>query len=1824
MYKHSTTHRTLSRRLAALLAVLALLAALALPVYAETLDGATGTAQAESNGTTGTAQAEIGDTISNGTVTTENDSTTPEGKEAAEDSTANADGNNASENKKPDADNADGDNASENKKTDADVDDGSSDLEDADISDETKDTTSKDFSDNSESPEDVQQQDDGEAGDISLATESGEETFTIYFAAPSSWGNGDYQVYFNAQKVQYGEGDANYVNRLMEKIETLNYPDRNVYKVDLTDSTDCPNGHYNKLEFCKKETNKNDVWIQAFVGKWTDKSVFANSLYDYDGSTWKLVPNYQTFDRNNHKSFAGKTMFFQNQSNATLAKVQAVFYEKIDGSLQTVKTIDLGAIEAGKHASFTIPDKDCSYIQFVVDNKETPRYSFYGQQGEDAEGSYFLYDSSTAYCYAYKESDDGSSWTIPQGEITVYFDATFSSAYKEGNDNLSIPREGSKVVYYCFKKDSGETLSGKMTPRENNLYSVEVLEDYSEIMFSGDSRTSPANSGISTDWVPIDWKLKKPCYVADTNDAVVYNSGASRGGYWTEKDDVRDAEAGKDTTVVDIDKTTSFVRDSATKYVTTTLYDYYTDWELNGNNRDDYDKNFEKNHRSWVPFRQFDLALSDYYKTSGESSNVPDAVTYPIYTGHFQPSEYNYYNFLDLHNQLQMNLFGFDEGRKFMVDNNSSLCMDNNHSTDHGNLTVQGIVADDATNTSRDGLPVMRGTETSKQLVEPHFNAKFLLGDNSKHTKLGEVYENVAFPFTQNDVFGDGIKYWSFDAAETTLYLKQDKDDDSYFLQSSTNKKASKNRAADSTEKGETGFFPFNETVKDGASANNYNYGFGARLQFDFTLTDDGMVEGNEGKKPIRFFFSGDDDVWVFIDGKLALDVGGAHAKASGLLEFSADGSSEHATAYVSGVKAGGTSKVDVRNGSKLQVNYKPSENTNAIPIYFNYEGKTIDLKKGTTHTLTMYYMERGMWESNMAIAFNFPDHNELEVEKQVNVDNVDGLFKPFFENVDSFDFTIKNLATHYGTKPASTLAETKKLKVTKDKWEAKPAGQNVCTWDTAAFSGTDAIHWYADMKDEGSIYRERRYGVIKPSSGQANISEMSYLSFEVYADTLDDTYLNLNDLYLELVDSNDKRKGSLGISGLAGKTYNGVSKLKANDWITIKLDLSKLTGDQDFNMTQLQTILIGDNYPVDLYIRNIQFTSKAAASTLVGFTTAQKDIPDYDTAIGNTTNEMKPAKGAQYTSSLGGSTQVVGEDGSFQLKNKETVTFKDQFRRGSYISVTEDADPDLYETTWTIYENGQAVTNNNGGNTVSAGTLPLSNVKDYAPDDGRTEKTSTNIGLKDDQSNNSYNGKKPDGKAIVFRSYTNPDAGEAAELTKLKLQFVNKVKTGSITIKKLGDSTVPSGTFTFKVTYTNVGGQNLEDGATVEEPYTVDVGDSNALTINGIPIGTQFTIEEVPDAQGKTHLLSVAVENGDPAHVVDGKTVKGTVTKTDSASVTATFTNTLHDLMDIDLVKNWKNADGSDMTVDELKKMPDIIYVKLQRRVKTEPANEWADVEYPSGSTLGYVAVKRGYTGWTYKFANLDATAWDSDGTPEYEYRVVEGTLEKNGDSTTFNPVGDDGILIIKGNAYEANSTTAEKGKATITLTNTLQNPKFNLDILKKSADEPDTLLKGVEFKLEKLTADGEAVDEKFTARIGITNAQGEVKEKGSDGNATKRDIFHDLEAGAYRLTETKAAAGYNLLSAPILVTFGKDETCTLNGSTIEVSNKENKPTEFTKNEDGSYTLSLTVLNRKTPALPHTGADAPSLWLLIGLPLAVAGLLILVFRYNKKGGRTR
>ena len=1818
MSKHSTTPHTLSRRLAALLAALALLAAMALPVYGEPQnEDTTGTTQAE---------AEIGGTISDGNVTPENDSTPPEENEMAEGNMANADG----------------DNASENKETNADADDRSLDLEDADASDETYDTIQEDSSANFESSDYNQLQDANEAEESHItqisAAQTSDSSFNIYFAVPTEFATNNYTgVKLNYQKSDTSNNNGWPGMQDMRLLQSRDYSGRKVYEITISPG-ECP-VYFQEVQFHYVNANGNIVEGDGKFEKLSGpqyRSNIANKLYDAESGTWE---NFTPYDPNNHQTFAGESMTFENLSNESLTNVKALFYEPDSANndaLTLVATVEIGNVDTNKRKPFAIPDAACSYIKFTAEGKDdlSDTYNFYGQ----GNASHFIYNENTQYCFTYRASDASAWGTSQQENTTVYFDATLSKlTYNKDKETeakvpYGMPTADNELWYYAKFAD-GTTANGMMTQdgtnSNGNIWYVSFTgKTPVSIRFaSWDVQNEvAAGNGDGTAMLTVPHNLEQPCFYADTSDAAVYEGG-NRDGYWDELGQTRDAAKGKKSTVVDVESA-AFTKDGKTKYISSTLYDYYSDWELNGKNRDTYNTNYNNetfaNNRNWVTFRQFDQALSDYYRNSGATVN------YPMYTGQFQPdavkSNGEEWGIRFSAIASTLNLYGYanTDTKTFMAVNNSTSDINGNglaaNQTKLYDETFQGLAGSELKN----GEPIMNGTT---DLAMPFFNEEFLQSENSKKTKLGEVYKDVSFPFTQEEVFKEsddatayekGVKYWYFDSDKTTLYLKKDTGDEGYFLQrQSSLADNSKNLLSNSTHaqvnnKDTYGFFPFNSKSTD-TKASTYNYGFGAKLQFQFTLTSDGKVKDDNGNEvPIKFFFSGDDDVWVYIDDKLALDVGGDHGKASGLLEFGADNNGNNYTSYVSDIKASNNTvygpvadKAVTYLGNKIKFNYKSTKSTTLEP---------------GTHTLTMYYMERGMWESNMAIAFNFPDNNELEVEKQVKVDGVNESFKKYFQNADLFGFTIKNLATHYGKQSASELLGTKELKVDKASWTAKPANKNQCEWEQTELgniSSTDAIHWFTGMTDANSDYRPQRYGVITPNSGTADISEMGYLTFKVYANTEFDDYLKLNDLYLELEDSSGHKWGSLNKAGLAGKTYNGISKLTKKNWVTVKIDLSKLTKAEDFDATKLKTIYIGDNRPVDLYIKDIQFTSKAEVKALAGFRTAQKDIPDYETAIGNTENVMKPAVGAQYTSNRGGSTQVVDEEGRFQLRDKEVITFKDQFRRGSYISVTEDANPDLYDTKWTIYENGQAVTTNNGGDTVSEGTLPLQDVTGYTPDDGRTEETSTAIGLEDDNSRNSYAGQKPKGEAIVFRSYSNPDANDTAELTKLRLQFVNTVKTGSIIIQKKGDNTVTSGKFQFKVTYTNVGGQNLEGENTIEETYDVTYGEP--YEIKGIPIGTQFTIEEI-ESDG-TYLQKVEVAKGDSAQVIKGKTVEGTVTKleSDSASVTATFTNTKHQLMDIDLIKNWQNASGQPMTADELETVPDTIYVKLQRRIVATLANPWTDVAYSSGSTLGYVEIKRDNGGWHYKFANLDATQWESTETPkpQYEYRVVEGKLEDGG----FTPMGDDETtIVLDGKVYKVSGgdkTTTEDGKHTITLTNKLQDPEFNLDVIKKSAED-DTFLDGVEFTLEKMNDDGTAVDMSFDMRTGVTNSQGEIKAKNADGTAGDANIFHGLKAGIYRLTETKTKAGYSLLSEPIMIQFTQKGECLLNG--VAANGNIFKPNP----EDGSYTLTLTVLNRKTPALPHTGADAPSLWLLIGLPLAVAGLLILVFRYNKKGGRTR
>ena len=1717
-----------------------------------------------------------------------------------------------------------------------------------------------------------------ESVDNVQAVSASADTYTLYFAVPDNWS--DCTV---VKIYAVGEGDPKKAYYLdMQEVDKTK-DGRKIYSVVLNHDEHYPHGGLNGLEFRGYKgdaiVNENPTYTIAIakVGDnnppWitfnpNDKDHYIGGDY-YDGKNEKWT-TYTV----GHKYFAGQKMAFENKTSKPLTNVKAWFYEPDDkGVLVQVgeQPISLNDIQPNSTANFNIPDGFCSFVRFTAgdDNTEISEYyNFYNEEVKGKNQKRFQYSEGQCYCYMYNGSED-ATWGRP-GATRIYYDATFSKMALNGDTgDFSIPKANNnnkETIYYRIKGDDVKSESGTLVKdgTNENLYYIDIPQGYRSIIFSGDAINGDKETkgnGVSTEWLPIPTDDKN-CFYADTNDDAVYK-GTTRGGYWAPKGTLRDAEKGKntDTTgttgtkVVDI-KSAPFTEEANTKYVTSTLYDYYTDYELNGNNRGSYDQSSPTvSHRNWVPFRQFDQALSDYYKDA--------KAEYPIYTGHFQPGGGT--NFSDIATTL--NLFGYDKFKRFMAINNSQYNEDSqNNDNNHTYYAYQGLVADTTSTGKATGEPLLKGTGA----VEPHFNKEFLLGKNSKNAKLGEVYDNVAFPFTKKQIFGEdqGVDYWCFDSKDTTLYLKQNSEqnsDSKYFLQSQSanNRESSKNVSASSTPKDPYGYFPFNETAKPGVFS-TYNYGFGTKLQMDFTLTDDGMVEtekadGTTEKTSIKFFFSGDDDVWVFIDGQLALDVGGAHGKVSGLLEFGATNDGKNSvTAYVSKVKKGGTSENDQDGNPVKTVTY------NGESISFSAQNTNLEpLDKGKKHTLTMYYMERGMWESNMAVAFNFPDNNELQVQKEVDLTNVtDDDFKKCFTGRKIFNFTIQNQATHYGEKKAADpdTSGTHSQVVNLETSTIEPATPNndAYIFEKADNPGPDSgtnkekvLHWYARYMDTEPVskWRKNRYGILTLKE-PINIENERFLTFEVYVKHDDGGELSLNNLYLELLDEQTPihgQKGSLGTSGINGATYGSV-ELKTDQWVTVKLDLHKMKeqGGSDGKFSgNVTTIRVGDNYSRNIYFRNFTFIPKAKPSTMSGFTTKQEDIPDYGSVK---SGQLQNAENAQYTSNMDNDTQLVEGDGSFVLEAGETVTFSDQFRRGSYISLKEELNENLYDTTWTVYENGQAVTSMKGDDTVETVKVdnPYKSLKEQTgsgPDDGRTENRGTG---EEQPGENQYDGTKP-ADTIVFRSYKNPDE-KSSTLTKLKVKYVNTVKTGGLTIQKEAaddEEDKIKGIYTFKVTFSNVGGEGLEDGDIIRE-YTINMNDpenpEHICTITGIPVGTRYTIEEVKPKDG-SRLQSVTVPAGcDSAQVFNNNTmVEGVIVASEDPELTAIFTNTQRKLINIEFDKLWRDADDK-----ELKNQPEAIYIQLQRRLEGSTNDkDWKPVKYPADNTLDYVTIKRGENVWQFTFSGLDQYQINTDNKHiNYEYRIVEGTVTGTGENSKFAPAN--GTITIKGNTYvvtakaEAKSETSSEtnsagsstgntatvtpdgtitgGSGKIVLTNTLQNPKFALDIIKKDAEKgengKDVPLSDVEFKLEKLveTTEGEPqVD--TTYKFDNENTGSITATTKGDGKIT--NVFANLEPGTYRLTETKAHPGYNLLAQPIVIEFTQGGKCSIDGQVITDKDK------FTQSGN-TYTMNLTVLNRKTPELPHTGADAPSLWLLIGMPLAVAGLLIFTFRYNRKGGR--
>ena len=1190
---------------------------------------------------------------------------------------------------------------------------------------------------------------------------------------------------------------------------------------------------------------------------------------------------------------------------------------------------------------------------------------------------------------------------------------------------------------------------------------------------------------------------------------------------------------------------------------------------MNGLNRDNYQSNIPVNsHRIYQPFRQFNMAVSDYYQVNGATS--------PLYWGNFQ----NYNDATDFKNIAgTMNLFGYPNSKddsnlyqKFFYENNS-MCGSDGNKLSSGNNATQGLVADQLNNNS-----LQLKTDSGTALA-PFFDKDFLNGNNSKNTVLGKVYENVTFPFVKKAMRSSStestgtLDYWYFNSADKeatnkNLQLKYDATDE-YFLQSN-NEEVKGSTTNGATANGN--YFPLNSQEQSG-KASQLNYGFGQKFDLKFRLTSDGKVLDSANKEvPIEFNFSGDDDVWVFIDDQLVLDIGGDHAVVTGRIDFA------NKKATVSSAKnssLGGTS-----NG-EVEKDFPKELDTNN---YFTKE-----------HTLTMFYMERGLWESNMQITFNFPQENKLTVEKEVDTSGANEIFKDALADVGTFDFEIKNLATSGTSKEVSKPSSPEEKQVFNNYTNqssisgtgVKNSSVEVVDDSTGNGKGKLISSYYPGEKKSTDTQEKTDSRLVKiQASGEGTFDASDskgykYLQFDVYNT---DENASGTDPFVALVDADGTRIGAWA----SFLTYNGRNNnIDKQTWKTIRIDLEKLKvktldvgNTSGFDFSKVKEIQFAYWNDVTVYLDKFAFV-KPASVEKTGFTTEQKDIPDYGSID---SKKLEPVNGAYYQNTKGDT--IIYSDGLLGIGNKESAVFSDQFRRGSYLSIAEkNVSPDVFTTTWSLYENGAIVnpsdlTPTESSTVTGSGQGSVENQSGYEVKDGRTEKN-VSVG-------------KPTESTIVFRSYANPDSENAA--IDLKAKYVNKLRTGSISLKKSlseGETESQLGRkYQFIIEYRNIAGMKLEANTGTDViTQTIELEAGQDTTIQGIPAGTDYTIYEVipNDANYSLEKVEVSNEGNDKNVKAENNVVTGIVEADEgnnSTSTAVTFVNTVTPLISISGTKTWEGG--------ETKDTPDNIVVQIQWF--NSNTKKYEQAKDKSGELIPNQVVDIN-SDWKYTFIGLlkyvNYTATDKQ---ECKYKVVElGTLRSSKElgGVTPDPQNLAHIKPIAGYYPEY-----KDGSFDITNKKT-----GTLKIIKKTGK--NDFLQGAEFTLYTDSNTTQvAKDHSGNDLTGTTGENGEL-------------VFDNIIAGTeehpitYYLKEVKTKAGYVLLKEPIQITLPYK----YNAGDIVNGNKVT--------ESGvTWNLTYTIINDKAFDLPASGNKGIFKFIVIGITAVLVGGYLLTARKKSRKKR--
>lgn len=819
----------------------------------------------------------------------------------------------------------------------------------------------------------------------------------------------------------------------------------------------------------------------------------------------------------------------------------------------------------------TLSDSDSSAVSAASENDAVGANS----DGSEAVGA---------------NADDsvGAVAQFTNGEY-IYLDLSAFTSWKEANATF-------KAQFYYY--DTGRAVNGMSdaVKVDDNTYYVTVPNDYCGyvefIRYSADGgKLWNTSAKLSNKGTNNAYKVKGWNYSAEWS---VYSGNPP-----TPAKKVYDAVA------------SDSIKNRSDLYtINTTFYDYYTDNEVNNgwrkysqidsNKGTSYESHGKNGAGQADPYVKLNNALSNYAKTNG--------VKRPLYFGVF-------YNVEDSTDTEPSRVDGF--GASMF---NFSNWVNNSSRLDGYNNSVVGLSGRTLTSDKKIRYYNNDGTnaadhETDDGATMPLFDAGWLTKNNFA------TIVNSEFPMrktTKNDV-----PYYEFDSASKDAVWFSGYGSDTLTMNYG-NKATDWVYDAAKTYGGSNngvGFFPFDASMTNGGTTkNNANdYGFGMRTDIEFNVGKDGKINGLDQV----FNFTGDDDLWVYIDGKLVLDLGGAHKKAEGSINFS-------------------TKKVTLSTGTKSVNNV--TRNTN-----FAFDNQ--DPSK--THTLTMFYMERGMIESNLKFGFNFsPVGNQFTTENHVDTANVNEGLKSAVAAADTFTYThttngsasANKTYTHskYGSKSTddngqyvvndseraafadqftvgntfnvnesytSNLQYVTTYKVTDQKTGetissdtgTKTGNFNFKTTDTAKFAKTDILLSYTNTPKVGNVDVKK---IVQNEAGTENTLDTTEFDAKVEVSLNGTDYASYQLKYTVDGDSNVYTLTQDGMLDDHAKLREGRTlhfeglpigaKVKVTEDTVAKYDTTVQVNDGTSQATSSANVAVADT------IQTITFTNKKQATTPV------------------------------------------------------------------------------------------------------------------------------------------------------------------------------------------------------------------------------------------------------------------------------------------------------------------------------------------------------------------------------------------------------------------------------------------------------------------------------------------------------------------------------------------------------------------------------------------------------------------------------------------------